>query len=91
MASYGGHPCNGPIEFDCSPCHVAGTARSVRTCFIGIGRKEFKPVVALPTGSYDWQTLSGEFVAESNSIELQIRITGAGEFWLDNLKLEAIE
>ena len=61
------------------------------TCFIGIGRKEFKPVVELPTGSYDWQALSGEFVAESNSVELQIRITGAGEFWLDDLKLEAIE
>ncbi len=61
------------------------------SCYIGIGRREFTPVVELAPGSYDWQTMKGEFVAESNSVQLQIRITNAGEFWLDEMKLKAIE
>lgn len=70
-------------------CKAEGTGN--RTLGIYSDEEATQTIVAVPGGSYDWQSFTGEFTATEDSSTLVIACKGGGTAWIDGLTIEVAE
>jgi hypothetical protein len=58
---------------------------------IRVACKDTREAVSLPTGTYDWKSLSGDFTADASVATVSIVSQNTGTIWLDDLRIEAVD
>lgn len=70
---------------------IRGDRLSPNALSLGLNQDSYLPVCSAPEGNFEWTLIEGTFQADRPEVQIEIRIEGPGEAWLDDLQLNWVE